>query len=108
MQIDSDGRTPANDAEHEAKTNGAVPDQDKLVSLADELDAGGEDAPERKERGTGDDALDDGADGDAEDKPRKRSQSQRYRDRIARLSADLDAERRRTPAPAAPTGDGDL
>jgi len=76
MQIDNDGRTPADDAERDAKTtSAAVAEQGAPVSLADEPDADEEDAAEQgKEReGAADD--EDGSD-DAQDKPRKRSQSQ--------------------------------
>jgi hypothetical protein len=110
MQIDDDGRAPANEAAHDTRTTATATADHDSVSLADEHEAdGAKDAPVSVAgRDAIADARDDSGADDTGDKPRKRSQSQRYRDRIARLSAELEAERRRANPPAAPAGDDDL
>lgn len=94
MQRDDNGGAPASDAERALNAG-----EDKAVSLLDDdsQDVLDDDASE------GDDGVGEEADaGDGGDKPRRRSRSHRYREPIARLTAELEAERRRSQGPASP------
>jgi hypothetical protein len=103
MQIDNTGGAPASGAEREATTGGNTDaGQDNVVSLIDDDDEVVAEDDAEQDEGDSDET------GDDEAKPRKRSRTQRYRDRIARLTAELDAERRQSRPPAGSVRDDDL
>jgi hypothetical protein len=105
MQIDNNGGLPASSAERESTTGNTDAGQDSAVSLIEDDDEVVADDDAGRD---GDDGNSDDDAGDDEAKPRKRSRTQRYRDRIARLTTELDAERRQSRPPARGVRDDDL
>jgi hypothetical protein len=106
MQFDNDGGAPASGAEHMPSTIGGTTgaEQEGVVSLIeDEEEVLGNEADPEDE-----DSDSDNDDAESDSAPRRRSRSQRYKERITRLTAELDAERRRSRATVGAAYDHDL